>query len=157
MFHCLYIPHCFCLFITEGWMECFCILAVVTWGIQNSQIQRSKGFPGGSDGKESTCNAGDPGLSPKLRSPGEENGYPPLYSCLENSMNRRPWWASIHGITKSQTQVSDWQFHGSKEFSGSCQGLVGGGNGEVLVKCTKFQLCKMSQFYYTAVCLQMRW
>ena len=66
------------------------------------------GFPGGSDGKESTCNAGDPGLSPKLiRSPGEENGYPPLDSCLENSMDIGTWWASIHGITKSQTQVSD--------------------------------------------------
>ena len=158
MFHCLYILHCFCLFIIGGWIGCFYILALVICGIQNSQIQRSKGFPSGSDGKESTCNAGDPGLSPKLRrSPGEENGYPPPDSCLENSMDIGTWWASIHGITKSQTQVSDWHFHGSKEYSGSRQGLVGGGNGEVLVKCTEFQLCKMSQFYYTIVCLQMRW
>ena len=46
-------------------------------------------FPGGSDGKESACNAGDPGLIPGLgRSPGEENSYPQQYSCLENSMDR---------------------------------------------------------------------
>ena len=48
------------------------------------------GFPGGSDGKESACNAGDPGSIPKLeRSPGEGNGYPLQYSCLQNSMDRR--------------------------------------------------------------------
>ena len=47
------------------------------------------GFPGGSDGKESACNVGDPGLIPWLgRSPGEGNGYPLQYSCLENSMDR---------------------------------------------------------------------
>ena len=47
-------------------------------------------FPGGSDGKESACNAGDTGLIPGLgKSPGEENGYPLQYSCLENSMDRR--------------------------------------------------------------------
>ena len=47
------------------------------------------GFPGGSDGKESACNAGYPGLIPRLgRSAGEGNGYPLQYSCLENSMDR---------------------------------------------------------------------
>ena len=47
------------------------------------------GFPGGSDSKESACNAGDPGLIPGLgRSPGERNGNPLQYSCLENPMNR---------------------------------------------------------------------
>ena len=47
------------------------------------------GFPGGSDGKESTCNAGDPGLISGLgRHPGEGNGYPLKYSCLENSRDR---------------------------------------------------------------------
>ena len=47
------------------------------------------GFPGGSDGKESACNAGDPGSIPKLgRSPGEGNGYPLQNSCLQNSMDR---------------------------------------------------------------------
>ena len=48
-----------------------------------------KGFPGGSDGKESACNSGDPGLIPRLgRSPREGNGYPLQYSCLENPVNR---------------------------------------------------------------------
>ena len=50
------------------------------------------GFLGGSDGKESACNAGDPGLIPGLgRSPGEGNGYPLQFSCLKNSMDRAAW------------------------------------------------------------------
>ena len=62
------------------------------------------GFPGGLDGKESACNAEDPGLIPRLgRSPGEGNGYPLQYSCLENSMDGEAWWATIHGVSKSQT------------------------------------------------------
>ena len=60
------------------------------------------GFPDGSDGKESACNAGDLGLIPGLgRSPGEGNGNPLQYSCLENSMDRGPWRAVVLGITKS--------------------------------------------------------
>ena len=52
------------------------------------------GFPGGSDGKESACNAGDPGLIPGLgRSPGEGNGYSLQYSCLGNPEGREDWWA----------------------------------------------------------------
>ena len=63
-----------------------------------------KGFPGGSDGKDSACNAGDQGLNPGSgRSPGEGNGDPLLYSCLENPMDRVIWWATVHGIAKSQT------------------------------------------------------
>ena len=61
-------------------------------------------FPGGSDGKESACNAGDPGSIPGLRrSPGEENGNPFQYSCLQNSMDRGAWWATVHGFAKSWT------------------------------------------------------
>ena len=61
----------------------------------------STGFPGGSDGKESACNAGDPGSIPELeRFSGEGNGYPLQYSCLENPMNRVAWWATIHGIAE---------------------------------------------------------
>ena len=53
-------------------------------------------FPGGSDGKETACNAGDPGVIPGLgRSPREENGYSLQYSCLENSMDRGAWWATV--------------------------------------------------------------
>ena len=66
------------------------------------------GFPGGSDGKESTCSAGNLGLIPgSERSSGEVNGYPFQYSCLENSMDRETWRATVHGITKSQTRLSN--------------------------------------------------
>ena len=59
------------------------------------------GFPGGSDGKESACTAGDPGLIPGWgRSPGGGNGYPLRYSCLENSMGKGAWQTTVHGVTK---------------------------------------------------------
>ena len=61
-------------------------------------------FRGGSDGKESACNAGDLGLIPGLgRSPGEGDNYPLQYFCLENSMDRGVWWVTVHGVTKSPT------------------------------------------------------
>ena len=60
------------------------------------------GFPGGSDGKASASNAGDPGSIPGLgRSPGEENGNPLQYSCLENYMDRGAWQAVVHGVAKN--------------------------------------------------------
>ena len=62
------------------------------------------GFPGGSDGKDSASNAGDPDLIPGWeRSPGEGNGSSLQYSCLENSMDRRAWRATVYGITRSLT------------------------------------------------------
>ena len=62
----------------------------------------SYGFPGGLDGKEFACNAGDPGSTPGLgSSPGEGNGNTLQYSCLENSMDRRAWWATVIGTPKS--------------------------------------------------------
>ena len=62
------------------------------------------GFPGGSDSKQSVCNAGDPGSIPGLgRSPGDGNDNPLQYSCLENFMDRRVWQATVHSVTKSQT------------------------------------------------------
>ena len=67
-------------------------------------------FPGNSAGKESACNAGDPGLIPGLgRSPEGENDYPFQYSCLENFTDRGAWWATVHGVTKSQTQLSNYR------------------------------------------------
>ena len=58
--------------------------------------------PAGSDGKESACNAGDPGLIPGTgRSPGEGNGNPLQYSCPENPMGRGAWWATVHGVAKN--------------------------------------------------------
>ena len=66
------------------------------------------GFPGSSDGKQSACNTGDLGSIPGLeRSPGKGNDYPLQYSCLENPMDRGAWQAPVHGVSKSQTQLSD--------------------------------------------------
>ena len=66
------------------------------------------GFPGGSDGKESAHNSGDSGVIPELgKSPGEGNGNPLQYSCLENFMDRGAWWAIFYGVTKSWTRLSD--------------------------------------------------
>ena len=63
-------------------------------------------FPGGSEGKESTCNAGDSGSIPGLgRSAGEGNGNPFQDSYLENPMDRGAWWATVHGVAKSWTQL----------------------------------------------------
>ena len=60
-----------------------------------------KGFLSDSDGKESGCNAGDPGSIPGLaRSPGEGNGNPLQYSCLENPMDRGAWRAIVNGVSK---------------------------------------------------------
>ena len=54
-------------------------------------------------GKESACNAGDPGSIPGLgRFLGEGNGYPIQYSCLENPLNRRAWWATVHGVKRAR-------------------------------------------------------
>ena len=67
-----------------------------------------KGFPGGSDGKESTYNAGNLDLIPGSgRSSGEGNVNPLQYSCLGNPMDRGAWWDTVHGVTKSWTRLSD--------------------------------------------------
>jgi len=68
----------------------------------------NQGFLSGSDGKESACNAGDPGsILGSGRSPGEGNGYPLQYSCLENLTDRGAWQATVHGVTKSRTWLTD--------------------------------------------------
>ena len=65
-------------------------------------IYLPQGFPGGSDGKESTCNAGDPGAIPGSgRSLGGGHGNSLQYSCLENPMDRGAWQAIVHGIEES--------------------------------------------------------
>ena len=64
------------------------------------------GFTGGSDSKEPACNAEDPCLIPESgRSPGEGNGNPFQYSCLENPMDRGGWQATVHGVAKNQTMT----------------------------------------------------
>ena len=68
-------------------------------------------LPGGSDGKETSCNAGDPGSDPGLgRSPGEGNGYPFQYSCLKNSMDHGAWWGySLWG--RKESDMTERHFH----------------------------------------------
>ena len=68
-------------------------------------------FPGGSDGKVSAYNVRDPGSIPGLgRSPGEGNGNPLQFSCLENPMDGGTWQAIVHGVAKGWTQLRDFTF-----------------------------------------------
>ena len=65
-------------------------------------------FPGGSDGKKSACNVVDLGSVPGVgRSPGDGNDNALQYSHLENPMERGAWWATVHGVAKRRTQLSD--------------------------------------------------
>jgi len=67
------------------------------------------GFPGGSEVKASACNVGDLGLIPGSgRSPGEGNDNPLPYSCPENPMDGKAWWATVQGVAKSWTRLSDF-------------------------------------------------
>ena len=73
---------------------------------------KGKGFPDGSEGKESACNVGDLSLITGLgRSPGEENGNPVQYSCLENSMDGGTWQATVHGVAKRSDRTEQLHFH----------------------------------------------
>ena len=77
-----------------------------------SMADFKKRVPGGSDGKEFACKAEDSGSIPgSRRAPGEGNGNPLQYSCLRNSMDRGAWWATVHGVTKSQTQLSEFYLY----------------------------------------------
>ena len=81
-------------------------------------------FLGGSDGRASAYNARDLGSIPGLgRSPGEGNGNPLPYSCLENPMDGGAWWALVHGVAKSQTRLSDFTFTFLSQDVNSNQGL----------------------------------
>ena len=74
----------------------------------HTQMYTFRGLLGGSDNKESAFSVGDPGSIPGSgRSPGEGNGYPLQYSCLENSMDREAWRAIVPGVAKSRIQLSD--------------------------------------------------
>ena len=69
-------------------------------------------FPGGSDSKASAYNAGDPDSIPGSgRSPGEGNGNPLQYSCLENPMDGGAWLATVHGVAKNWTRPSDFTIY----------------------------------------------
>ena len=76
-----------------------------------SLVVNSLDFSDGSDSKASAYNAGDPGSIPESgRPPGEGNGNPLQYSCLENSMDGGAWWATVHGVAKSQTRLNNFTF-----------------------------------------------
>ena len=83
-----------------------------SWGHRTGHnLMTMEGFPGGSDGKDSACNAGD--LTATARSErfcGEGNGNPLQYTCLENSRDRGAWRATVHGAAKSWTRLSDFTF-----------------------------------------------
>ena len=80
----------------------------------NKNILHQYWFPGGLDGKEFACNVGDPDLISGLgRSPGKWNSNRRQCSCLENSMERGVWQATVHGVMNSRTQLNDYSltFH----------------------------------------------
>ena len=78
--------------------------------VRNTIQPHKRHFPGGSDGKESACNAGDPGSMPRSgRSSGEGNGNPPQYSCLQNPMDRGGWRVTAPGVTKSRIGLTNAQ------------------------------------------------
>ena len=79
--------------------------------VPRSLSQFAKDFPGGSDGKVSAYNTGNPGSIPGSEgSPGAGNGNPLQYSCLANPMDGGAWQATVHGVAKSQTRLSDFTF-----------------------------------------------
>ena len=82
------------------------------------------GFSGGSDSKESACNVGDPSSIPgSKRFPGEGNGYPLQYSCLENSMNKGAWLATVHGVANNWT-IKKAECWGTDDFKLWCWGKL---------------------------------
>ena len=96
-------------------------------------------FPDGSEVKVSASNVGDPGLIPGSgRSPGERNGNPLQYYCLENPMDRGAWKATVHGVAKGWTCLSDFTFTFTYAFRSS---LVKGEWGPYIV--TAFFICCM--------------
>ena len=116
---------------------CLCLLPCVTiYSIL---------FPGGSHGKTSAFNAGDLGLIPGLgRFPGGGNGNPLQYSCLENSMDRGAWWATVHGVTKRQATLSDFTF---SLFSFSLRNvLIGVTNCMVTVSISQVRAASLEKY-----------
>ena len=91
-------------FYVDGW-GCYLPGAKLWWGL----LWWLSPFQSGSEGKASACKAEDPGLIPGSgRSPGEGNGNPLQYSWVENSMDGEAWWATVHGVAKSWTWLSNF-------------------------------------------------
>ena len=104
----MYIIH-ICLHEIKRIPNLSALLLATSLHYKHNEIELSspstKGFPGGSAGKKSACNVGDLGSVPGLgRSPGETNGYPLQYSCMENYTDRRALWTTVHAdCKKSET------------------------------------------------------
>ena len=87
------------IFLTQGQNQC--LLLLLHWRVGSLLLA-----PGGSEGKESACSVGDPSLILGLgRSPGEGKSYPFQYPCLENSMGRGAWQATVHKVARSWTRM----------------------------------------------------
>ena len=94
-----------------GLLHCRQTLYCLPWWRHFTVFPGKTDFPGGSDGKASAYGAGDLGLIPGLgRSPGEGNGNPLQYSCLDNPLGEGAWQATVHGVAKSRTQLSNLTF-----------------------------------------------
>ena len=96
--------------ITQSPSVCYTSLFLglyMLWVWENIHVSIRMGFPGGSFGKESASNSGDPGSISRLRSPGKGHDNPFQYSCLENPIDRGAWRATVHGVRKSWTPLSD--------------------------------------------------
>ena len=97
-----------------------CFIQLQYWVITIHLLQQLA-FPYGSDSKASAYSLGDLGSVPGLgRSPGEGNGNPLQYFCLENSTDRGAWWATVHGVAESGTRLSDFTFTFHTVFRSGC-------------------------------------
>ena len=107
---------------SHGWIRVFFSLPHKECWFRQSPMDRM-GFLGVSVGKGSHCNAGDPGLIPGWeRFPGEGNGNPLQYSCLENPMDREAWWATVHRVSqKSQTRQKQLSTHSTVDKTAFAQ------------------------------------
>ena len=96
-----------------------CVHPIIPLNVIMALFYQFLGFPGGGDGKESACSAGGLGSIPGLgRSPGEGNSNPLQYSCLENPMDGGAWQATVHGVAKSWTQLSNFTTTITKNIQG---------------------------------------
>ena len=87
----------------------FCLCEAEFSALKITRIYSQVGLPSGSAVKNTPANAGDASSIPESgRSPGEGNSNPLQYSFLENPRDRRAWWATVHGVAKSRTQLSDF-------------------------------------------------
>ena len=90
----------------ETWFDSW--VGKIPWRRDRLSTPVFLGFRGGSDGKESACNAGDLGSIPELgRSPGERHGNYSSILAWQIPMDRGGWWAAVHGVAQSRTQLSD--------------------------------------------------